>query len=104
MKKELNYLAVIPFYGASIVLFYLFILVIKEKISKKKFTIVFSLCWTIIHLILSIIYKNLNILFFKDIKDIVQLFIAGYMANAFTFPFINEKWDYLFANDENDFF
>lgn len=38
MNKKLKYLSVIPLYGACILFIYLFVLSLKDKISKKKFS------------------------------------------------------------------
>ena len=44
MNKKLKYLSIIPLYGTCILFLYLFILSIKEKISKKKFFKSFLIC------------------------------------------------------------
>ena len=36
MSKNLKYLSIIPLYGTCILLIYLFVLSMREKISKKK--------------------------------------------------------------------
>lgn len=104
MNKKLKYLSIIPLYGTCILFIYLFILAIKDKILKKKFfklfmicAIVSAICWYMIIMILYIISKKTNFFNFNDFGILSTMIIAGYMINAFTFIYIDKKWNYLFS-------
>ena len=66
MNKKLKYLSIIPLYGTILLLVYLFVLCLKEKISKKKFTksfifcvIVSAICWYMVMMIIYIVSEKL---------------------------------------------
>ncbi len=95
MNKKLKYLALIPLYGTCGLLIYLFILSIKDKISKKHFFRIFiicsifsAICWYIIALIVYIIGEQILGIF-------IIMIIGGYMMNICTFKYIDKNWDYL---------
>lgn len=103
MNKNLNRLSIIPLYGTCILLIHLYIRCLKNEISQKKFVkffvicgIVSAVCWVMVGLILSLVNETLSIPFIRDYGVIIMVIIAGYMMNAFTFTFINKKWDVLF--------
>lgn len=109
MNKKLNYLSIIPLYGTCILFIYLFILSIKDKISKKKFfksfvicAIVSAICWYMVMMIVYIVSKKLIYFNFDSIGILITMIIGGYMMNAFTFIFINKKWEYLTTTNENE--
>lgn len=109
MNKKLNYLSIIPLYGTCILLIYLFVLSIKDKISKKKFfksfvicAIVSAICWYMVMMIVYIVSKKLIYFNFDSIGILITMIIGGYMMNAFTFIFINKKWEYLTTTNENE--
>ncbi len=102
MDKKLNYLSIIPLYGTCIILIYLFIQSIKQKISKNRFmrtfwicALISAVCWVMVGLVLYIINNSFHILFLKNHWTILLVILAGYMMNIFTFRFINKKWEYL---------
>ena len=107
MSKNLKYLSIIPLYGTCILLIYLFVLCLKDRISKKKFYKAFiicavasAVCWYMIAMIVYITSKSIISFDFVDFGIIITLFIAGYMINAFTFTYIDKKWDYLLSDIE----
>lgn len=109
MNKKLNYLSIIPLYGTCILFIYLFVLSIKDKISKKKFfksfvicAIVSAICWYMVMMIVYIVSKKLIYFNFDSIGILITMIIGGYMMNAFTFIFINKKWEYLTTTNENE--
>ena len=113
MNKKLNYLSAIPLYGTCIMLFYLYFLCFKGRISKKKFSKVFlicaivaAVCWYMISLILFMINQNFHSPVLYNYGILITLVVAGYIMNAFTFTFINKKWEYLSSieNDKISFF
>ena len=101
MNKKMNYLAIIPIFGTIILLFYLFIKMIKKEINKKKFHAYFIssaligfLSILISNLFLNFINLFINISNFIDGYGIIIAFIVGgYLMNLFTFTLINKKWD-----------
>lgn len=104
MNKKLKYLSVIPLYGTCILFIYLLILSIKDKISKKKFfktfmicAIVSAICWYMVMMIVYITSKKIIYFDFNDFGILFVMIIAGYMNNAFTFIYIDKKWNYLFC-------
>lgn len=108
MNKRLKYLSIIPLYGTCILFVYLFVLCLKDKISKKKFfksfficAIVSAICWYMIMMIVYIFSKKLIYFDFNTIGLIIIMIIGGYIVNAFTFKYIDIKWDYLsYSNEE----
>lgn len=109
MNKKIKYLSSIPLYGTCILLIYLFVLSIKEKISKKKFfksfvicAIVSAICWYMVMMIVYIVSKKLIYFNFDSIGILLTMIIGGYMMNAFTFKYIDMKWDHLCCEDATD--
>ena len=109
MNKKLKYLSFIPLYGTCILLIYLFIMSIKEKISKKKFFRAFIICavvsaisWYMIMMIVYIISKNIIYFDFNTIGLLITMVIGGYVINVFTFKYFDKKWGYLFCDCEED--
>lgn len=109
MNKKLKYLSVIPLYGTLILFVYLFILSLKGKISKKNFfksfilcTIVSSICWYMVWMILYIISEKLLHLNFNTIGLILTIIIGGYLINVFIFKYVDVKWDYLTYDSEEE--
>lgn len=102
MNKKLKYLAAIPLYGTCILLIYMFVLCLKEEISKKRFfkvfficAIVSAICWYMVMMIVYIISKKIINFDFNKIGLIITMIIGGYMMNTFTFIYVDKKWDYL---------
>ena len=114
MNKKLRYLSIIPLYGTCILLVYLFVLSIKEKISKNKFfktfiicAIVSAICWYMVMMIVYIVSEKIIYFDSNTLGLLITMVIGGYMMNAFTFIYIDKKWDYLSCNDgkeEKSFF
>lgn len=109
MNKKLKYLSVIPLYGACILFLYLFVLSLKDKISKKKFfksfficAIVSAICWYIVMMIVYIVSEKLIRFDFKTIGLILTMIIGGYIINAFTFKYVDVKWNYLSYCSEDE--
>ncbi len=112
MKKQLNYLAILPFYGSFILFVYFCILSAIKRITKKRFIPLFLLCvfvsfllLYIVHHILTIIYETSVIqgnenLFISTYKFLIIFFVGGYLVNAFNFILLNRKWNYLSISDE----
>lgn len=102
MNKKIKYLSIISLYGTCILFVYLFVLSLKDKISKKNFfksflicAIVSAICWYMTMMIVYIVSKKLIYFNFNDFGIIVTMIIGGYMINAFAFKYIDIKWDNL---------
>lgn len=109
MNKKIKYLMFIPLYGICILLIYLFVQCLKEKISKRKFGKIFlicgivsAICWYMVLVIVFLVSKKLIFFDFNELGIILTIIIAGYMANLFTFKLIEYKWEYLFMYDEKE--
>ena len=94
----------------SCILFvYLFILSLKNKISKKIFfksfvfcAIVSAICWYMVMIIVYIVSKKLIRFDFNFVGLIITMIIGGYIINAFTFKYVDIKWNYLFYRNEEE--
>lgn len=101
MNKKMNYLAALPIYGAIILLFWLFIKMVRGEIIKKKFHVYFIssvffgfLSVLIIILFLNFINSIIDISIFINNYGMAFAFIVGgYLMNLFTFTLINKKWN-----------
>lgn len=101
MNKKLNYLAVIPVFGTVILLFWLFIKLIKNEIAKKKYYAYFICCGLVgglsvalITFFLYFINLHFDILSFIESYGMILVYIiSGYIMNFYSFTFINLKWD-----------
>ena len=109
MNKKLKYLSIIPLYGTCILFVYLFILSIKDKISKKNLfksfilcAIVSAICWYMVVMIVYIVSEKLIHFDFHSIGVIIIMIIGGYIINAFTFKYVDKKWNYLFYRNEEE--
>ena len=109
MNKKLKYLSIIPLYGTCILFVYLFILSLKDKISKKKFfksfficAIVSAICWYMVMMIAYIASKKMIRFDFNTIGLILTMIIGGYIINAFTFKYVDIKWNYLSYRNEEE--
>lgn len=109
MNKKLKYLSIIPLYGTCVLFVYLFILSLKDKISKKKFfksfficAIVSAICWYMVMMIVYIVSEKLIHFDFNTIGLILTMIIGGYIINAFTFKYVDIKWNYLFYRNEEE--
>lgn len=109
MNKKLKYLSIIPLYGACILFVYLFILSLKDKISKKNFfksfilcAIVSAICWYMIMMIVYIVSEKIIHFDFNTIGLILTMIIGGYIINVFTFKYVDAKWNYLSYSSEDD--
>lgn len=99
MNKKINYLAIIPIFGTVILLFWLFIKMIKQEINKKKFHAYFisSALFGFLSILVAILLLNfinslIDISSFIDSYGILIAFIVGgYLMNLFTFTLINKK-------------
>ena len=109
MNKKLKYLSIIPLYGTCTLLVYLFILSLKDKISKKKFfksfficAIVSAICWYMVMMIVYIVSDKLIYFDFNTIGLIITIIIGGYIINAFAFKYVDIKWNYLSYGNEDE--
>ena len=109
MNKKLKYLSIIPFYGTCVLFVYLFILSLKDKISKKNFfksfilcAIVSAICWYMVMMIVYIVSEKLIHFDFNSVGLIISMIIGGYIINAFTFKYVDIKWNYLFYRNEEE--
>lgn len=101
MKKKMNYLAIIPIFGTVILLFWLFIKMIRSEIDKKKFNAYFISCTLLGFLAILIIILFLNFInsliettsFINNYGILIAFVVGGYLMNLFTFVLINKKWD-----------
>ena len=109
MNKKLKYFSIIPLYGTCILFVYLFILSLKDKISKKNFfksfilcAIVSAICWYMVMMIVYIVSEKLIYFDFHSIGVIITMIIGGYIINAFTFKYVDIKWNYLSYRNEEE--
>lgn len=109
MNKKLKCLSIIPLYGTCILFIYLFVLSIKEKISKKNFfksfficAIISVICWYTIMMIVYIVSKKLINFDFNTIGIIITMIIGGYIINAVSFKYVDVKWKYLSNTNNNE--
>lgn len=109
MNKKLKYLSIIPLYGTCILLIYLFVLSLKDKISKKKFfknflicAIVSAICWCMVMVIVYIVSKKIINFDFDNSGILITMIIGGYMINAFTFKYIDIKWNSLYYDETKE--
>lgn len=106
MNKKIKWLSIVPLYGTCILLIYLFVLSIKHKISKGKFIMVFwisafvsSMLFYLIVILAYIFSKKIIQFDFNKYGAIVAIIIGGYLMNAFTFIYVDKKWNYLTFTD-----
>lgn len=106
MNKKIKWLSIVPLYGTCILLIYLFVLSIKHKISKGKFFMVFwitafvsSMLFYLIVILAYIFSKKIIQFDFNKYGAIVAIIIGGYLMNAFTFIYVDKKWNYLTFTD-----
>lgn len=110
MNKKLNYLSIIPLYGTCVLFVYLFILSLKDKISKRNFfksfilcAFISAICWYMVMMIVYIVSEKLIHFDFNTIGLIITMIVGGYIINAFAFIYINIKWNYLsYRNDDGE--
>lgn len=101
MNKKMNYLAIIPIYGAVILLFWLFIKMARGEIDKKRFHAYFisSALVGFLSILISILFLNfINSLiditnFINSYGILIASIAGGYLMNFFTFVLINKKWN-----------
>ena len=101
MNKKMNYLAIIPIYGTVILLFWLFIKMIKDEVNKKNFYAYFISSGLFGFLSILVIILFLNFInSFADISNflncygiLVAFIVGGYLMNFFTFILVNKKWN-----------
>ena len=101
MNKRINYLAIIPIFGTIIMLFWLFIKMVKHEIDKKKFHAYFisSVLFGFLSILITILFLNfINSLvditnFINSYGIIVAFIVGGYSMKLFTFTLINKKWN-----------
>ena len=102
MNKKLNFLIIIPVWGACILIIKLLIESHRGEIVMKKFTIFFYSLMLVVFLssitliiIGAILIQNFNLEFLsKDPRRILSI-IEGYIVNIYSFIFVNRKWDWL---------
>ena len=109
MNKKLKYLSMIPLFGTCILLVYLFVLSLKDKISKKKFgksffvcAIVSAICWYMVMMIVYIVSEKLIDFDFNTVGLMITMIIGGYIINAFAFKYVDIKWHYLSYRNEDE--
>lgn len=109
MSKKLKYLSAIPLYGTCILLIYLFVSSLKDKISTKKLYKTFficvgvsAICWYMVVMIMYIISKQFIYYDFNILGIIITMIVGGYLMNAFTFTYIDKKWDHLYNNEKKE--
>ena len=109
MNKNLKYLSIIPLYGTCILFVYLFILSLKNKISKKNFfksfiscAIISAICWYMVMMIVYIVSQKIIHFDFNTIGLILTMIIGGYIINVFTFKYVDAKWNYLSDSSDDE--
>lgn len=103
MNKKINYLSILPIYGTAILLFLMFIQMVKKQINKKWFCAFFISCglFGFLSILILILFMN----FLNSISDIsnfissygmlVVFIAAGYLLNLYSFYIFN-KYEYKF--------
>lgn len=103
MNKKINYLSILPIYGTAILLFLMFIQMVKKQINKKWFSAFFISCslFGFLSILILILFMN----FLNSISDIsnfissygmlVVFIAAGYLLNLYSFYIFN-KYEYKF--------
>ena len=99
----MNYFAVIPIWGAIILLVWLFVKALKQEINRKRFNtclmssaLVGFISIMVVVLLLKLIDTAVDISDFTSRYGVIVSFVAGgYLMNLFTFLLINKKWDRL---------
>lgn len=107
MNKKINYFAILPIFGSVILLFWLFIKMIKQEINKKRFHAYFisSALFGFLSILIVILFLNfINSLvditnFINSYGMIIAFIVGGYLMNLFTFNLINKKWNDLEKNN-----
>lgn len=107
MSKKMNYVAIIPFVGSLVLLFWLFIKTAKAEVNIKQVYVYFfisagigSLLFCVPLLLLFLINIAVSAINLLNIYGIlVSLIIGGYLMNLFVFIFINKKWSKLERKD-----
>ena len=97
----MNFLAILPIGGSIILLFWLFIKMVKREINKKKFDAYFisSALFGFLSILVTILLLNfVNSLiditnFINSYGLLIAFIVGGYLMNLFTFTLINKKWD-----------
>ena len=95
------FLAILPIWGSIILLFWLFIKMVKQEINKKKFDAYFisSALFGFLSILVTILLLNfVNSLiditnFINSYGLLIAFIVGGYLMNLFTFTLINKKWD-----------
>lgn len=92
MNKKINYLAIIPIYGTVILMIYLFVLMAKNRIDKRKFVLYFTsvalfgfLSILFFVLLFKFMYINFDIQLLYDYGLLFAFILGGYAMNAFAF-------------------
>lgn len=101
MNKKINYLAIFPVFGTCIVLFILFIKMMRQEITKKKFYMYMFSCG--LFGFLSILITILMLKFINDLTNhetfintygiLIGYIIGGYIMNLFTFILVNKHYE-----------
>ena len=107
MNKKINYFAILPIFGSVILLFWLFIKMIKQEINKKRFHAYFisSALFGFLSILIVILFLNfINSLvditnFINSYGIIIAFIVGGYLMNLFAFNLINKKWNDLEKNN-----
>jgi hypothetical protein len=109
MDKKIKYLSVIPLYGTCALYIHLYIMCLKDKISKSKFYKIFtisaamsSMCWLVTTAIVYMIGEKITYFNFNNFGLYIALIVGGYIMNAVTFKYVDKNWTYLFCNDGAD--
>ena len=102
MGRKLNYLRIIPLYGAIILWLYLFIKLVKQEINKRIFCKYFWRCGLLsgflflaLMLGLVLISKMVDINGYIGYGIIMVVIIGGYLINLATFKALNQYCDEL---------
>ncbi len=107
MNKKLNYLAVLPLLGSTILLIWLFVKALKKQINSRKLFVYFVICSVVAMLIhatalvaeLLVAHGDISTYQPNAISILIQI-IGGYLVNVFVFIFINKKWKKLLETSQ----
>ena len=102
MSRKFNYFALLPLYGTIILLFSLFVKMVRGEINKKKF---YKFFWTYGLLGALVFFACLLGLAFVsalvDMRNYIVygilfvIIVGGYLCNLLVFTSVNKQWEEL---------
>ena len=98
MKRKINYLAFIPFFGGVLLLFSLYFKALTNKINRKEYIkfFIFSglitvLSWIVVILIMTGINQFVNVEELVNLYVVIFILGCGCVLNWYTFTWFNKN-------------